>query len=308
MTNALKTNITKNDYTRTSTMWQAKNDKKERPCIWMQSGVVAKKNCNNFYDCTSCKYDNAMEKQAATGKHITWQQAMRLRSGNERTCRHALTGRADHRICPMNYNCSRCDFDQMFEDTLSTHQGLDHMEVSDVRGFKLADGYYYHSGHTWVSIESGGFFRVGMDDFTFKVLGGPDGFDLPLTGQELNQNKAGWGIKRDRNLADILSPVNGVITNVNADVRTSPEVPGGSPYEDGWLFTVHNSDIKGAVKHMMNDTESRPWLKGEVNTLEEMIEDVAGPLSADGGTLTRDVYGNLPTLDWENLTQRFLRT
>jgi len=146
-----------------------------------------------------------------------------------------------------------------------------------------------------------------MDDFTFKVLGGPDGFDLPLTGQELNKEKAGWGIKRDQNLADILSPVNGVITNVNYAVTKSPEIPSNTPYEDGWLFTVHNSDLKGAVKHMMAHEDSVSWLDGEVTTLENMIEKVAGPLSTDGGLLTRDVYGNLPTLGWNNLTATFLK-
>jgi hypothetical protein len=46
----------------------------------------------------------------------------------------------------------------------------------------------------------------------------------------------------------------------------------------------------------------------EVNTLEDMIEDVTGPLAADGGFLMADVYGNLPTLGWKNLTRTFLRT
>jgi hypothetical protein len=39
-----------------------------------------------------------------------------------------------------------------------------------------------------------------------------------------------------------------------------------------------------------------------------MIEQVAGPLAADGGYLTKDVYGNLPGLGWKNLTKRFLKT
>ena len=147
-----------------------------------------------------------------------------------------------------------------------------------------------------------------MDDFTFRVLGGPDSFDLPLMGQELNHDKPGWGMKRNRNLADILSPVNGVITKVNPSVAASPALAEQKPYEDGWLFTIHNSDLKGAVKHLMADEKSMAWLNGEITTLEEMIEIVAGPLSTDGGLLMKDVFGNLPALGWKNLTQRFLRS
>jgi len=293
---------------KTRTLWKTDKDTQTRPCIWMQAGVVAKKKCNHYYDCTTCNYDTAMENQALTGKHISWQDAMRKRQGIDRTCRHALTGRADHRACPMNYQCSRCDFDQMFEDTLSPGTGHSHLQMKDIKGFEIPEGYYFHGGHTWACIDSGGIIRVGMDDFAFKVLGGPDGFDLPLTGQELNHGRPSWGIRRNRNIADVLSPVNGVITKVNHSVTTAPQIPGEKPYQEGWLFTVHNSDIKAVTKQLMADQESETWLNQEVTTLENMIETVTGPLSADGGFINRDVYGILPTLGWKNLTQTFLKT
>ena len=308
MTETLKTRNKKQDYFKTPTLWQKDKNKNTHPCIWMQAGIVSKKKCTHYYDCATCKYDAAMEKQAIAGKHLSWQEHLRKSDSTDRTCRHTLTGRADHRICPMNYNCDRCEFDQMFEDTLSPETGHSMLEFNDVKGFKFPNGYFAHSGHTWACIDSGGIIRVGMDDFAFKVMGGPDGFNLPLTGQELNQDSPGWGIKRGRNMADILSPVNGVITKVNHSVRTSPDLPGEMPYQDGWLFTVHNSDIKGAVKQLMPDEETVTWLDTEVTTLEGMIEGITGPLSADGGLLARDVYGTLPTLGWNNLTRTFLKT
>ena len=289
-------------------IWKAVKDKNDHPCIWMQAGVVKKKNCNNFYDCTNCKYDDSMTKMAVAGKHTTWQDALRNRDSTDRTCRHALTNRTGNRVCLMNYNCRRCDFDQYFEDTLSPKIGHSMVYLKEVKGFDIADGYYFHTGHTWASIDSGGLIRVGLDDFSFKVLGGPDAFDLPLTGQELNKGKVGWGMKIKENPADILSPVNGVITEVNNTIRKSPDLSRTDPYGDGWLFTIHNSDIKGTVKDLISDNDSVEWLGQEVTILEKMIEKVTGPLSADGGLLKADVYGNLPTLGWHNLTHTFLRT
>lgn len=300
MTQTLKTKTSKKNL--------SVKDEAAMPCIWKQAGVVLKKECNNYHDCTSCKYDTAMGKQALAGKHISWQEALRKRDSVERICRHTLTGRVDHRTCAMNYNCFHCDFDQLFEDTLSPAKGNTGVHMKDIKGFKLADGYFFHMGHTWAGIDDGGIIRVGMDDFAFKVLGGPDGFELPLMGQELNLGRPGWGIKRRSNLADILSPVSGVITKVNPSLFASPALPEQKPYEDGWLFTVHNSDLKGAVKHLMGNEESVAWLNGEITILEGMIEEVAGPLSADGGLLMKDVFGNLPALGWENLTLRFLRS
>lgn len=289
-------------------VWQAKKDKNEHPCLWMLAGVAKKKNCNNYYDCTNCKYDDGMVKLADAGKQLSWQDAMRMKDSKERICRHAMTGRIGHKVCPMNYNCSHCEFDQYFEDAIVPMTGHAAVHLNSVKGFDVANGYYYHDGHTWATIDSGGLIRVGVDDFSMKVLGNPDAFELPLTGQELNKDAAGWGLKRKDNLADILSPVNGVITQVNPDIRKEAAISASDPYGDGWLFTVHNSDIKGEFKTLMNDSDGMEWIDDEVTTLEGMIEKEIGPLSTDGGLIKADVFGNLPALGWKNLTQTFLRT
>jgi glycine cleavage system H lipoate-binding protein len=169
-------------------------------------------------------------------------------------------------------------------------------------------GYYFHNGHTWVRIESGGYIRIGLDDFALKLLGKADGMDLPNVGQELDADKVGWGLKRKENLADVLSPIGGVITEVNSKIRENPEVANQEPYGEGWVFTVRTPDIKQAAKKLMDDSQSLGWMNQEVGRLEGMIEDVAGPLAADGGFLAQDIYGNLPNLGWDNLTKAFLKT
>ena len=292
-------------------VWMFKPEKAaeaKNPCIWMQAGVVTHKDCNNFYDCNTCKYDLGMKKQVEKEKQISWQDAMRKRPGKERTCRHSLTRRIENRICGLNYNCSKCDFDQFFEDVWTPKTGNTPYEIQHIKGFDVPMDYFFHNGHTWARIESGGCIRVGMDDFALKLFGKADALDLPLIGKELNINSAGWGLRRQDNMADILSPVGGVIVDVNSKVRENPEIANRAPYEDGWLFMVRTPDVKKTVKHLMAPTESLDWLNIEIHTLEEMIEDVSGPLASDGGFLQNDIYGNLPDLGWENLTKTFLKT
>ncbi len=90
-------------------VWLVKPDKKAKastPCLWMQAGVVKFKNCDNYYDCTTCKYDHAMESKAAKGKQRTWQDAMRRLPDMDRVCRHSLTNRIDRRACAYDYQCA----------------------------------------------------------------------------------------------------------------------------------------------------------------------------------------------------------
>ncbi len=282
--------------------------KVENPCIWMQAGVVGHKNCNNFYDCTSCRYDQGMKMQTAKGKQVSWQDAMRRRPQLSRICRHSLTGRIPRRVCAYDYQCGTCDFDQFFEDVWTVKTKTHPSDRQQVRGFDVPFGYYYDNGHTWARIESGGSIRVGMDDFALKMLGVADGYNLPLMGKELTHGKAGWGLRRKDHQAEVLSPVSGVIVEVNAGARENPEALNRDPYGDGWLFVIHTRDIKKTMEPLMATAESLNWMNHEVHRLEEMIESVAGPLAADGGYLTDDIYGAMPALGWENLTRAFLRT
>ena len=211
-------------------------------------------------------------------------------------------------MCAYDYECGKCDFDQYFEDVWTAKAKAFPAEMQQVKGFDVPMGYYFHNGHAWARIESGGYIRVGLDDFALKVLGEADALDLPLIGKELDQSKAGWGLKRKDNLADVLSPVDGVIMEVNSRVRENPKVANNEPYGDGWLFMVRTPDVKGTMKSLMVNQDSLSWINTEVGQLETMIEEVAGPLAADGGHLADDIYGNLPDLGWKNLTQKFLKT
>jgi glycine cleavage system H lipoate-binding protein len=291
--------------------WLVKPDQKakpEHPCLWMQAGAVKFKSCTNFYDCTACAYDHAMGEKAQAGKQISWQGAMRLRPEMHRLCRHSLTGRMEKRACAYNYECATCDFDQFFEDVWAAKTSSSPADVRRIKGFDVPSDHFFHDGHTWARIESGGAIRIGMDDFALKVLGRADAFELPLMGHELNPGKPSWGLKRRDNTANVLAPVGGVILDVNQNVRETPAIANGQPYGNGWLFLIRTPDVKASVKPLMTDQGTMGWMQNEVEQLEHMIEEVAGPLAADGGFLADDIYGNLPVLDWTRLTKTFLRT
>jgi glycine cleavage system H lipoate-binding protein len=291
--------------------WLVKPDQKAkaaRPCIWMQAGAVKFKNCTHFYDCATCSYDHAMGEKVQTGKQIGWQAALRLRPGMDRACRHSLTGRIAKRTCAYNYECAACDFDQFFEEVWSAKTPVASGEMTHVRGFDVPVDHYFHEGHTWARIESGGAVRVGMDDFVRKLLGTADGFDLPLMGKEFHPGKPSWGLKRKGKTADVLAPLGGVILAVNHRVREAPAAVGHEPYGEGWLFLVHTPNPKSSLKALMTDQQALGWMKAEVQQLEDMVEAVAGPLAADGGYFSEDIYGHLPGLGWERLTRTFLRT
>jgi hypothetical protein len=165
----------------------------EEKCIWMEAGVIDYKLCNYYYNCSACPFDKAMkqttDKNAAarlqglepTGKKahiISWQEKMKKRPGLQRECRHALTGRTTSRLCPYEFECHTCEFDQMLEDSWQMQIPARISTIPQVDGFGLPEGHFFHLGHAWARVEHGGRIRIGLDDFAMKVFGAMDSLDL----------------------------------------------------------------------------------------------------------------------------------
>ena len=57
----------------------------------------------------------------------------------------------------------------------------------------------------------------------------------------------------------------------------------------------------------MINTETEAFVDNEVERLYQIIEDLTGPLTTDGGDLGSDIYGSMPQLGCEMLTEMFLQ-
>lgn len=285
----------------------------ENQCVWMKAGVVNFKICDNAFDCTSCAFDKAIsrksiQKPTALG---SWREVMRSQPNKE--CRHMLTGRVIFKLCSHDYQCNDCAYDQLLydydlllcEEDLPAHAAQAHK----VGGFKVADGYYYHKGHSWARIEHGGFVRLGVDDFAWRLLGGTD-ISLPKIGSKLKQNETGWSIKRDAKTAEVLSPMSGIVMTTNQSAVSQPNLSKKDPYGKGWLVVIDPvSGLKKKTKSLLFEQKVVSWLNAEVTKLEEMVMNVYGvPLAATGGEIVDDIFGNLHDLKWEDLVHNFLLT
>ena len=306
-----------------STRRENQSSEKEHPCLWMQAGVVHRKFCDNDYDCSPCRFDRILRQAAIQNKKLReegktpkgkkagivfWKDRLKELSANQRPCLHHMKGRIDFRACTHEYRCGNCEFDQYFQDQYTVHAFVRPVEFLDVEGFKIPQGYYLHQGHCWAKLEEGSEVRLGIDDFALRLLGPLDRITAPLVGKELQQNRSDILMNRGRFETKVLSPISGVVTAVNSKLREQGNLANKDPYSEGWILRIHSSDLRQDLKNLMIGDETEAFYSQEVDRLYNLIEDEAGPLSADGGQLHNDIFGNMPQLGWERLTKLFLHT
>lgn len=96
----------------------------------------------------------------------------------------------------------------------------------------------YSAEHEWVRSGNGSTVRVGITEYAADQLGDIVFASLPAVGDTVSAGDACGELESTKSVSDVLCPVPGVITNVNATLEGSPETVNADPYGDGWLFEL----------------------------------------------------------------------
>ena len=177
-----------------------------------------------------------------------------------------------------------------------------------VAGFKLPDNVRYHPGHTWALSESPNLVRVGLDDFASKLMGKIEHVKLPQRGQWIRQGQKIATFFRDGVSVDMVSPIEGSVSDVNDGVARDPKLAQNDPYGEGWLVTVQSPDAKTNFRNLLGGALARWWTEESSMRLQRMMPAAIGALAQDGGVAIDDVAGQLPEEQWTKMAHEFFLT
>lgn len=182
-------------------------------------------------------------------------------------------------------------------------------ETAETFGVQMPpDDYYLHQGHAWAALESTGEVRVGLDDFSQKILGPADQLKLPAVGTVLYQDHICMAVVKKDNKASFEAPVDGMITEVNPKVRENPRLPHDDPYGKGWLFKVKPTNLQHNLANLSFGVKNTAWIGKEACRLLNLMDTAVGVTLPSGGDLIGDVYGHYPQLGWRRLVKEFFLT
>ena len=96
----------------------------------------------------------------------------------------------------------------------------------------------YSPEHLWVRDLGQGLVRVGVTDFAQDQLGRVIYVDLPTVGQAVGAGREMGAVESAKSVSDLICPVDGQVTAVNAELAEEPAPVNDDPYGAGWLAEI----------------------------------------------------------------------
>jgi glycine cleavage system H protein len=95
----------------------------------------------------------------------------------------------------------------------------------------------YTTSHEWVKTDADGTISVGITQHAQELLGDMVFVETPAAGRKLKAKEECAVVESVKAAADIYAPVNGVVTEVNSELDSAPEVINSDPY-GAWIFRM----------------------------------------------------------------------
>jgi len=175
-----------------------------------------------------------------------------------------------------------------------------------VAGFRIAPNLFYHPGHTWAAKEGGDLVRVGIDDFAARLTGRLDSVALPQRGRWVTQGQKAIAVQHDGATADLVSPIEGMVVDVNEAVLRDPELARRDPYGEGWLMLVSAPESKIKFRNLLSGSLAGLWTENAAARLQGQTH--LAPAMADGGLALETTTAGLAPEPWQKLAGEFFLT
>ncbi len=126
--------------------------------------------------------------------------------------------------------------------------------------YNVPEGFYYTKEHEWVQLV-GDNCRVGVSDYAQTSLHEVVYVDLPKIGLKVSQMQSLGTVESVKAVADVYSPISGVVLEVNNTLSDAPELVNRSPYGEGWITVIKPEDLKKELSGLMKALDYKDFLK-----------------------------------------------
>jgi len=96
---------------------------------------------------------------------------------------------------------------------------------------------HYTPEHEWVALD-GTTASIGITEYAAQQLGDVVYVSLPAPGTAVTAGEPCGEVESVKSVSDLYSPVDGEVSEVNAELEGDPSLVNAEPYAAGWMFRV----------------------------------------------------------------------
>ena len=104
---------------------------------------------------------------------------------------------------------------------------------------------------------------MGITDYAQKQLREIVYAELPEAGTEVKQNEPYGTLESVKAVSDLVAAISGTIEEVNAEVKSQPELLNEDPYVKGWLVVVKPANLQAELANLMDFDKAVEWHKNQ---------------------------------------------
>ena len=116
----------------------------------------------------------------------------------------------------------------------------------------IPDDLFYTKDHEWIQIV-GDVATLGVTDYAQGELGDIIFIEFPEKGVKYQSGDPVGTIEAVKTVADIYTPMDGEILDVNTELEDKPESINIDPYEKGWIIKL--CKIPNDVSHLLTASD-----------------------------------------------------
>lgn len=208
---------------------------------------------------------------------------------DEKQCVWMTAGLISYKLCPHDYRCEECIFDQVIRNESVVADGRYNPEAGQVSAsltsetpLKVKDALFYHQYHCWAKVENPEKVRIGIDGILSKFVAQIKAVALPGVGEAVIQDQCFAHIIQERHIVPLISPLTGSVHSVNERLKKTPELLVNDSWEGGWLMTIRPENLEHDLRTLMFGRRAIEWYQKKE---QEVIEASTTMLSKNGAVL-----------------------
>lgn len=125
---------------------------------------------------------------------------------------------------------------------------------------KTIEGLFYSESHEWVKVD-GDTAIIGISDHAQQAMGNIVYVDMPEEEDEVTANEDFGAVESVKAASDLISPVSGVVVEVNEALADAPELLNKDAYEK-WIIKVKMDDPE-ELKNLMDAAAYEKFCENE---------------------------------------------